>query len=149
MHGCTDQEKKKLKTLKRKLKKLQTTQLPYRSGPITSNLENILQRNKICPQAYHGRSFIGNHCRKYLSTTLIESLTHSILIITNSLTKNYTFVEKAAVIAAKFSHLNKAYSDVHEAVGHDRPVSPEDIQIAETKIPVSYTHLTLPTRRTV
>ena len=40
------------------------------------------------------------------------------------------------MIAAKFSHLNKAYSDVHEAVGHDRPVSPEDIQIAETKIQV-------------
>ena len=38
------------------------------------------------------------------------------------------------MIAAKFSHLNKAYSDVHEAGGHDRPVSPEDIQIAETKI---------------
>ena len=35
---------------------------------------------------------------------------------------------------AKFSHLNKAYSDVHEAGGHDRPVSPEGIQIAETKI---------------
>ena len=87
MHGYTDQEKTKLETLKRKLKKLHTTQLPYRSGPGTSNLENILQRNKICPQAYHGRSFIGNHCGKYLSTTVIESLTHSILIMTNSLTK--------------------------------------------------------------
>ena len=32
MHGCTDQEKTKLETLKRKLKKLQTAQLTYASG---------------------------------------------------------------------------------------------------------------------
>ena len=87
MQGDTDQEKKKLETLKRKLKKLQTTQLPYRSVPVTSSLENILQRNKICPQTYRGRSFIGNHCRKYLSITVTESLTLSILITTDSLTK--------------------------------------------------------------
>ena len=42
-----------------------------------------------------------------------------------------TFVEKAAVTEAKISHLNKAYSDVHEAPGHDKPVSPEDVQTAE------------------
>ena len=40
------------------------------------------------------------------------------------------------MIEAKFSHLNKAYSDVHEAVEHERPVSPEDIQITGTKIQV-------------
>ena len=36
--------------------------LPPLSGPVTSHLDIVLREHKICKQAYHGKSFIGNHC---------------------------------------------------------------------------------------
>ena len=32
------------------------------SGPVTNHLATVLRERKICKQAYHGRSFISNHC---------------------------------------------------------------------------------------
>ena len=39
---------------------------PRRTRPILSHHDDVLKRNKVDFQAYHRRSFIGNHCIKYL-----------------------------------------------------------------------------------
>ena len=44
----------------------QQANLPSSSGPVTADLDKVLQKNKIIMQAYHGQSFVGNHCHKYL-----------------------------------------------------------------------------------
>ncbi|XP_071950201.1 uncharacterized protein [Antedon mediterranea] len=38
--------------------------LPFGTGPIVTSLERVLQKNRIQRQAYHGKSFIGNHVHK-------------------------------------------------------------------------------------
>ena len=34
------------------------------TGPVAPNLDVILNKHKIVRKAYHGRSFVGNHCKK-------------------------------------------------------------------------------------
>ncbi len=52
------QAEQKMATLREK-----SVSLSVRSGPITANLEHILQQNGIAIQAFHSRSFNGNHSR--------------------------------------------------------------------------------------
>lgn len=40
--------------------------LPFRSGPVTSGLDEALKEQSIHTQAHNGRSFVGNYCHKYL-----------------------------------------------------------------------------------
>ena len=44
---------------------LKHNDLAFLCGPVTSNLDNVLKKNKITIQAYHGRTFVGNRCHKY------------------------------------------------------------------------------------
>jgi len=46
-------------------KKILDSKYPKRKGPVCSELDVALKKNKIELQAYHGRSFIGNHANKY------------------------------------------------------------------------------------
>lgn len=62
------------------------TIFPVLSGPVTANLDAVLKEHKICTQAYHSRSFIGNHCNKYLKANVINDLTDSVLRKTFQLT---------------------------------------------------------------
>ena len=39
---------------------------PGYKGPLCSQLDHVLESNKIIRQAFHANSFIGNHCNKYL-----------------------------------------------------------------------------------
>ena len=40
-------------------------------GPITQSLDEALQRINVQRQAFHGRSFVGNHVHKCLKVILI------------------------------------------------------------------------------
>ena len=50
-----------------------------RGGPICSTLDSILNKSKITPQAYHGRTFIGNHCNKHFKPGVHKKLTRQLL----------------------------------------------------------------------
>ena len=61
-------------------------ELPFGAGPVTSLLDDILQTIEVHRQAYHRRSFVGNHVHKCLKVSLTnhflfscynEYLTHS------------------------------------------------------------------------
>ncbi|GFS12281.1 amine oxidase [Elysia marginata] len=54
------------------------TPLTITLGPIASALDTVLNKHRIIPQAYHSRSFIGNHCHKYLQPHVYTDLTSAI-----------------------------------------------------------------------
>ena len=58
---------------------------PRQTGHIYSHLGDVLKRNKISGQAYHGHSFIGNHWIKYLKTNCNKEHSHQNIILTMSL----------------------------------------------------------------
>ena len=111
-----------------------TTQLPFLFGPVTANLDTVLKQNQITVQAYHGRSFVGNHCHKYLQPNVIESVCQSVVRVTDDMTTKKEIKEQAHSIAKKFFRLNSLYSKVHKHVSHMKPVTPADIKQAEVHI---------------
>ncbi|GFO29530.1 amine oxidase [Plakobranchus ocellatus] len=69
--------RKQVEDTEHKLSQLDTHLAP-RSGPIASSLDNILNKHRITPQAYHSRSFVGNHCHKHISAAVYQDLTQTI-----------------------------------------------------------------------
>ena len=65
------------------------------SGPVAANIDTVLQDTYIKIQAFHSRSFIGNHCHKYLKPKVYEDLTNSVVTKTSSLTKNQNIIIEA------------------------------------------------------
>ena len=113
--------------------------LPFLSGPVTANLDTVLHENKITVQAYHGRSFVGNHCHKYLQTSALESICQSVDEMTdhtmnNTNTDSRKPKETAHAISKKMFKLNSLYAKVHKQVSHMRPVTETGITQAEQNI---------------
>jgi hypothetical protein len=103
-------------------------------GPIVSELDVVLQKHKIVRQAYHGRSFIGNHCNKYLKAAVINDLTESVVTKTYKLTDNHDIHCLADDIQSKFYTLNTLYSHVHKLVSHKNPIKKDKIKDIEVAI---------------
>ena len=103
----------------------QISDLPFspltpRTGPIAIALDTTLNKHKITPQAYHSRSFVGNHCNKYLIPVVYKDLTDTIVKQTRTLTRNPLTVDEAETVKVKFDQLNKAFSDVHSVISHTK-----------------------------
>ena len=108
--------------LQLKLKYLAFLKLTPRSGPVSSKLDDILTHHRITPQAYHSRSFVGNHCNKYLKPKVYTHLTQTIREQTQHYTNDPFTVDKAHTIALKFDNMNDAFRQVHEAAAHSEPI---------------------------
>ena len=90
------------------------TGLKKRCGPLCSTLDAVLNKNKITPQAYHGRSFIGNHYYKYLKTDVHKQLarqTGNYTEIFNQNIRDHTFVSKK-----KLDSINITISKMHKLI---------------------------------
>ena len=96
--------------------------LPFRSGPVAANLDTELKRHKISVQAYHGRSFIGNHCNKYLKKGAYDNICDSVVRVTKAITNDSDIHACAERIQVKFQTLNQLYSKVHSLISHKNPV---------------------------
>ena len=115
-----------LKNAKADLKKLEDDAILSKfCGPVTYNLEVVLNHHNIKVQAYHSRSFTGNHCNKYLRDNVYSALTNSIILKTKELTDNQHIIIFAESTAEKFRKLNEAFSKVHKSLSHCHPI-PED-----------------------
>ena len=101
--------------------------LPFLSGPVTSNLDSVLKQNKITVQAYHGRSFVGNHCHKYLQTAVLHNICQSVVHKTFQCTDSNELHNKAHDLADKFQTLNELYAAVHRRISHARAIKETDI----------------------
>ena len=92
---------------------------------IASKLDEILTQHRITPQAYHSRSFIGNHCHKYLQPKVYTHLTQTLVTQTKSCTRCPLLIDESHRIAMVFNTLNHTFSNVHKAISHTNPI-PED-----------------------
>ena len=109
---------KELTQTETSLIKMKHADLLPRSGPVASSLDGILGKHKIFPQAYHSRSFVGNHCHKYLDPSVYSDLTRTIIKQTQACTNNPFLVDKAFNIEHTYNRLNNAYRQVHIALSH-------------------------------
>ena len=91
-------------------------------GPICCKLEYILANHNIVPQAYHSRSFIGNHCHKYMTTQVYTDLTKHIVSTVVELTTEQAIIDKTFSVRTKFDALNSAFTTVHNLVSHSRKI---------------------------
>ena len=97
-------------------------ELKPRAGPIASSLDPVLNKHKITPQAYHSRSFVGNHCDKYLHPSVYRDLTNKKVTQTQACTYDPIIVDEAHLIQLHFNSLNTALSNVHKAISHTKPI---------------------------
>ena len=109
------------------------TKLPFLSGPVTSGLDEVLKKNKIFTQAYIGRSFVGNHCHRYLRYEVFTDIGNSVVSNTMKATDCDTLHAKAHDISLKFRILNDLYSRVHTSISHKLPLSMTDNTVQDIK----------------
>ena len=81
--------------------------LEARSGPVTANLDTVLHSHKIAMQAYHGRSFIGSHCHKYLQPQIYEEICTSLVAKSATLVTCDNLTEEDHAISSKFKELKE------------------------------------------
>ena len=108
--------------------------LHIRAGPVAHNLNNILEKHRIVTKAFHSRSFIGNHCNKYLVPRVYRDLCRSVVTVTNEMTDNTHLHHQAKCIQGKFYHLNRLFDEVNEEIKDTTPVNNTDIPTIEKAI---------------
>jgi hypothetical protein len=128
--------KKEIRRIEQLLSDAKEVTLDKISGPVTANLSAVLMQNKIVIQAFHSRSFTGNHCAKYLRPPVYQQLTSSIEIKTKAYTENQNIILEAETLGFKFSQLNALYSELHQLISHSKPI-PDD-QIPELEVAISH-----------
>ena len=117
------------------LEKLKTvTVFEKQSGPITANLEKILAKHRIVPQAFHSGAFIGNHCNKYLDTDVFVELMDSIVVEAYRLTDDHEVHNLAQDTRDTFVVLNDLFSRVHRLISHSKPIAHSQLPEIETAI---------------
>ena len=77
---------------------------------------------------YHGRSFVGNHCHKYLKHDVIDDVCDNLVQQVKKATESKRTRDRAAEISSKFRQLNKLFSSVHVKMSHKNPVTETDVQ---------------------
>ena len=103
-------------------------------GIICLSLDKVLNKHKITPQKFHSRSFVGNHCHKYLQPDVFTDITAFVISQTEQLTSCPLTIDNAHVLKLKFDNLNMHLSKVHHNISHCKPLTQEDIQTIETDI---------------
>ncbi|XP_065667077.1 uncharacterized protein LOC136087630 isoform X2 [Hydra vulgaris] len=83
-------------------------------GPCIQQIELILQKLKVQRQAYHGKSFIGNHIHKMLKKKSILELCNSVpLLVYNNGLSGTTVHEKSVEISSKYKQLFNKLSNCY------------------------------------
>ena len=127
--------KKLLSKLKEEIVQCEkSASIEARSGPVTANLDTVLHSHETAMQAYHCRSFIGNHCHKYLQPHVYEEICTSVVAKTTILVTCDNITEEAHAISSKFKQLNKRFSAVHKEVSHSQLVIKEEALASDNTI---------------
>ena len=113
---------KSIKHLSEDIEKKQNHELKIQSGHVSSCLEPVLNKHNIVFQAYHSRSFIGNHCRKYMQEQVITDLGDNIVVKVESLVLDENIRVDARTMRSNFIELNNKYRDVHDRIAHARHI---------------------------
>ena len=139
------EEKMEIDRLENELLDLEHKPLEERKGPLCVMFDEILLANAITPQAYHSRAFVGNHCHRYLvspndAPPVYLKLTSRLVKTVAECTEDKTLRSRAQQLESKFNTLNQAYMEVHKAISHSKPISPQNIHEIQRKIN-NYMHI--------
>ena len=127
--------KQKLSNTTEKVTKLESKlNLPTGSGPLVRSLEQSLQKHKIQRQKYHGKSFIGNDCHKYLSHQVYSNICDSILEKTTELTENEIIRRQARDIVFKFKRLWGLFASIHKSISYSNHIDDDFIPLIQRSI---------------
>ncbi len=118
-----------------KLEKHQAdTILEVGCGPVSESLDATLQNHNIKRQKFHGKSFVGNDCHKYLKPKVYEDVCDNVIVKTNSLTSNPAIREKAVSTSNKFKRLFELFVPIHKHISHSDYIPKDEIPIIQTEI---------------
>ncbi len=93
------------------------------SGPVVRSLDKTLNKHGIHRQAYHGKSFVGNHCHKYLQEEVYTDVLDGVIRQCELLTGDQDIIDEAIAIKAKFKEFFRLYSCIHMALSHSEHIS--------------------------
>ena len=106
-------------------------------GPLVSALDNCLTKNKIARQAFHGGSFTGNHCNKYIKRETQERIRDAIIEEASNITKDIQNIEiRTQICNAVHIHfeLNSTFDLIHQTISHSKAITDKEIDLAENFI---------------
>ena len=104
------------------------------SGPVAASLDVTLQKHNIRRQKYHGKSFVGNDCNKYLQKEVFRDVCASIVSKTEELTQSPSIRAEAIAVKTKFHSLFTMYSKIHKLISHSHPVNQQQLSIIQDQI---------------
>ena len=103
-------------------------------GPVVCSLQVILKKHRIKEQPYHGGTFTGNHCHRYLTEKVYEQLGDEIVSQTHKLTQNNATQAQAVLIRKQFNYINNLFRQVHIAISHAKPWAKDSYKVVQTHI---------------
>lgn len=125
--------KAKISKVNKKIRDLQDAEsLDQHCGPVVNHLDCVLQTHKIQVQAYHSRSFVGNHCAKY--TKVYPDICQGVIDKAVELSGADNIKRMAEKTCKKFKKLNHLYSLVHQSVAHSFPIPTDHMDDVIEKI---------------
>ena len=86
------------------------------NGPLVQQAQTTLRYHKIVQQAYHSRSFVGNHCSKYIQQNVQNDLEASLLEKICELSSNAAIYKREQEVTSKYFKLNTLFLKVHTEV---------------------------------
>ncbi|XP_071796167.1 uncharacterized protein [Asterias amurensis] len=108
--------------------------LAYGTGPVVSSLDKVLSRFHVQRQAYHGKSFVGNHVHRCCTVEVIEALTAAPMkVMLENMTDDVPLAAherllmESANIKKKYSDIFLKFADVHHGINHARAISPQEL----------------------
>ena len=111
-----------------------TKQYVTRCGPVCRSLDTVLKTNKISTQAYHGRSFTGNHCQQYIQPSINKTICSWILSQTKNYTQQQKIIDYAEQVQKTFYQANTLFFNIHKAISHSRPIDKNKVDTIQKMI---------------
>ncbi|XP_072027206.1 uncharacterized protein [Amphiura filiformis] len=114
-------------------KELDELKMAFGSGPVSSGLDDVLQKHHVRRQAYHGKTFTGNHVKKACQPEVIEDLAKHALDTVNSMNDHIplSIFRTASEIKQKYTRILNNFADVHYVINTSNNLSDEEIEKAD------------------
>ncbi|XP_072176962.1 uncharacterized protein [Diadema setosum] len=100
----------------------------FGTGPVMTRLEMVLQKLKVCRQAYDSKSFVGNHVHKCLQPQNVDLLTASITeTVQEACPHDQSLHQEAFDVECKYNKVFKLYGQCHKAMNRAGFMNEEEI----------------------
>eukprot|EP00057_Strongylocentrotus_purpuratus_P005186 XP_003730386.1 PREDICTED: uncharacterized protein LOC100891379 isoform X1 [Strongylocentrotus purpuratus] len=121
---------KEITNLKAEVKKL--PDLKVGEGPIAQSLDEVLKSISVQRQAFHGKSFVGNHVHKCLKEENIRKITNTIVQTADEVCP--ALHNEALSIAHRYSECFKLYGSCDHLFNRGDFLTPEHIHMLDDAI---------------